>query len=121
MTQAKPIRPVTTKEPRQVTAAISATVATGVSALPSRENACVMPCANPRFRISTQCCIARVAVGSVAPTPKPMTTRAMTRVANPVAKPVTRVAPAQINPLTNNVLRGPNRSAVMPPIIWNSR
>ncbi len=75
-TQTKPASPTTTNEPRHVTTAISPTIRNGVSALPSREKECVMPCAKPRLRDSTQYCMARVAVGSVAPTPKPIRMRA---------------------------------------------
>jgi hypothetical protein len=59
-----------------VTRFISVTISAGVSALPSRENAWVMPWANPRRCDSTQYCMALVAVGSVAPTPKPRRMRA---------------------------------------------
>ena len=113
--------PMTTNEPRQPTSAMMATTMMGVSELPRRENEWVMPCAKPRRRVSTQCCMARVAVGSVAPTPKPISTRQRKSEVSPVARPVRMVAPAQTRPEMKSVLRGPNLSAVRPPMIWNSR
>ena len=77
------------------------------SALPSRANAWVSPCAKPRLPEGVQYCIARVAVGKVAPSPKPNATRAMNSVTRPLTKPVVIVAAAQIMPHQNNVLRGP--------------
>ena len=65
--------------------------------------------------------IARVAVGKVAPSPKPSATRAVNSVTRPVTKPVMMVAPAQIRPHQNRVRRGPKRSPTQPPITWNSR
>ena len=64
-------------DPRHEIAAIKVAISQGVMELPKRENACVMPWANPRFDFGIQYDIARVAVGNVAPSPKPKTTRAM--------------------------------------------
>jgi hypothetical protein len=104
-----------------ITSAISQTTSAGVNALPRREKAWVMPCAKPRFRVSTQYCIARVAVGSVAPTPNPIRMRAAKSEEKSHATLVNTVAPAQTSPLKNSVRRGPKRSAVTPPMIWNNR
>ena len=70
----------------------------GVMAFPSRANAWVSPCAKPRLVAGVQYCIARVAVGKVAPSPKPSATRAMNSVTSPVTKPVMMVEAAQIKP-----------------------
>src|SRR3954449_9537660 len=49
MAQRKLIVPTTTNEPRQLTSRISHAISGGVSALPSRAKAGVMPGAKPRF------------------------------------------------------------------------
>ena len=87
MTQTTPhsrlTNPSATNEPRQVSQAISAAINGGVMALPSRAKAWVRPCAKPRLLAGVQYCIARVAVGKVAPSPKPRATRAMNSVTKP--------------------------------------
>jgi len=67
----------------------------------------VSPCAKPRLVAGVQYCIARVAVGNVAPSPKPSAKRARNSVARLPTKPVAIVAAAQIMPHQNSVLRGP--------------
>jgi len=47
--------------------------------------------------------MARVAVGKVAPSPKPSATRAMNKVSRLFTKPVMMVEAAQIMPHQNNV------------------
>ena len=100
---------------------ISAAINGGVTALPSRAKAWVRPCAKPRLAAGVQYCIARVAVGKVAPSPKPSATRAMNNVNSPCTKPVMMVALAQIMPHQNSVRRAPKRSPTQPPITWNSK
>src|ERR1051325_3911799 len=57
--------PTTTNEPRQPTQGIRRMpISGGVSVLPSLANACVMPCAKPRFSGRVQFDMARVATGS---------------------------------------------------------
>src|SRR5258708_7824229 len=94
-------------EPRQVNQAIKAAISGGVIALPRRAKAWVRPCAKPRRPAGVQYCIALVAVGKVAPSPKPSARRAMNKVVNPVTKPVMMVEAAQIRPHQNKVRRGP--------------
>ena len=88
----------------------------GVMALPTLEKACVMPCANPRRLLAVQFDIARVAVGNVAPSPNPSSTRATTRETRPVDSPLSTVAPAQTSEQIVSVRRGPNRSPTQPPM-----
>src|SRR5438270_13087133 len=102
-------------DPRQPDQAMRATTNGGATALPMRANECVMPWAYPRFAAGTQFDMARVAVGKVAPSPIPRSTRAEKSDHRPVAAPVRIVAPAQITPEMLRVLRGPNRSAIQPP------
>ena len=113
--------PSAMNEPRQVSQAINIAIKGGVAALPSRAKACVRPCAKPRLLAGVQYCMARVAVGKVAPSPKPSATRAMNSVDRLVTKPVMMVAAAQIRPHQNRVLRGPKRSPTQPPITWNKQ
>jgi hypothetical protein len=108
-------------EPRQVSHAINAAIKGGVMAFPSRANACVSPWAKPLLLAGVQYCMARVAVGKVAPSPKPSAMRAMNKVSRLFTKPVMMVEAAQIMPHQNKVLRGPKRSPTQPPITWNSR
>src|ERR1700731_1976580 len=96
-------------EPRQVNRAIRNATIGGVTVPPIRENEWVKPCAKPRLLAGVQYCIARVAVGNVAPSPKPSATRAMNSVTRLVTKRVMMVAAAQIRPQQNRVLRGPKR------------
>jgi hypothetical protein len=65
--------------------------------------------------------IARVATGNVAPSPTPTITRHKNSATTPVEKPVTMVAVAHTSPHRNSVRRGPKRSPIQPPKIWNSR
>src|ERR1700682_5014783 len=65
-------------DPRQEKAIISQVTRGGVTALPMRANAWVIPCAKPRFPGAVQFDMARVAVGNVAPSPRPSKTRART-------------------------------------------
>ena len=81
---------------RQLKASISQVTSGGVTALPMRAKACVMPCAKPRLPVGVQLDIARVAVGKVAPSPRPSRMRAMTIEISPPASPVSTVAPAQM-------------------------
>src|SRR6202011_3117584 len=113
--------PSAMNEPRQVSQAINAAIKGGVMAFPSRAQAWASPCAKPRLLAGVQYCIARVAVGKVAPSPKPSATRAANSVNRLVTKPVAMVAAAQISPHQNRVLRGPKRSPTQPPITWNSK
>src|ERR1700689_968381 len=106
-------------EPRQVSHAINAAINGGVMAFPNRANECVSPWAKPLLLAGVQYCMARVAVGKVAPSPKPSATLAMNNVSRLVTKPVTIVEAAQIRPHQNKVLRGPKRSPTHPPITWN--
>ncbi len=88
--------------------------------MPSRAKECVTPWAKPRLPAGVQLCIARVAVGNVAPSPKPSATRKNISDTRPVASPVNAVANAQMAPQMSSVLRGPSRSPTHPPITWNS-
>ena len=45
----------------------------------------------------------------------------MNNVSRLLTNPVMMVEAAQIMPHQNNVLRGPKRSPIQPPITWNSR
>ena len=119
--QTRLTKPSTTNAPRQVSQRISSATTGGVTALPSRAKEWVRPCAKPRRFAGVQYCIARVAVGNVAPSPKPSAKRATNSAARPLTKPVEMVAAAQIMPHQNSVLRGPKRSPTQPPITWNSR
>ena len=93
----------------------------GVTALPKRENAWVIPCAKPRRPGAVQLCIARVATGNVAPSPTPSSMRTRKRLVRLPARPVSIVAADQTTPQTNSVLRGPKRSPIQPPKIWKRR
>ena len=115
-TQTRLTTPSTANAPRQVPHTMSAATTGGVTALPSRANECVTPWAKPRLLGGVQFCIARVAVGNVAPSPKPSATRNAISDTRPTASPVSAVATAQIAPHTSSVLRGPNRSPIRPPI-----
>ena len=115
MTQMRLATPSTRNAPRQLLQSTSAATSGGVTALPSRANACVMPCANPRRCAGVQLCIARVAVGKVAPSPNPSRTRNAISDHSPTANPVIAVATAQIVPQMKSVLRGPSRSPSQPP------
>ena len=108
-------------DPRHATIAISQATIGGVTAFPSRANACVSPCAKPRRPTGVQLCIARVATGNVAPSPMPTSRRQKNSDMRPPAKPVRIVALAQIRPHRNSVRRGPKRSPIHPPKIWNIR
>ena len=77
-----------------------------------------MPCAKPRLPGAVQFCMARVAVGKVAPSPKPSSTRARNRLIKPPTIPVRIVAIAQIKPQASRVRRAPNLSPTEPPITW---
>ncbi len=112
---------MTTNEPRQDTNATSATTAGGVMALPRRDAAWVMPCAQPDLPPGSQVDMARVAVGNVAPSPKPSSIRAATRVQSPPTSPVMMVATDQISPQAIRVRRAPNLSPNQPPITWQIR
>ena len=109
------------KEPRQDTQAISATMAGGVMALPRRAAAWVMPCAQPDLPPGSQVDMARVAVGKVAPSPRPSSIRAASRVHRPPTRPVSTVATDQIRPHTIRVRRAPKRSPNQPPSTWHTR
>src|SRR5258708_6241874 len=104
--QTRVTNPSTMNEPRQVSQNISAAIKGGVSALPSRAEAWVIPCAKPRLTAGVQYCIARVAVGKVAPSPKPSATRAMNSVSRLFTKPVMMVAAAQIMLIVSPALSG---------------
>src|SRR5437764_3458271 len=106
---------MTTNEPRQLIAAISATTTGGVIALPSRAAAWVMPCAQPDLPPGSQLDIARVAVGNVAPSPSPSSTRTANIDHSPPTSPVSIVATAQVRPQTISVRRAPNLSPNQPP------
>ena len=64
--------------------------------------------------------MARVAVGKVAPSPKPSITRNRNSEMRPEDRPVRIVATAQISPQANSVRRGPKRSPTHPPMIWKT-
>ena len=102
--------PITTNDPRQLTSRMSHATSGGVNAFPSRANACVMPCAKPRFSAGIQFDIARVATGS-AETPMPRSTRPRIIPDRLLARPINTVAAdqrlsatenrfAQVSPLT---------------------
>ena len=97
---------------------MSDAISGGVRALPTRENACVMPCANPRRSGGVQLCMARVATGNVAPSPTPSSRRTRYSDVSPPTRPVSAVADAQISPQTNSVRRAPQTSPIQPPRIW---
>src|SRR5690348_15895091 len=97
-TQTMLARPSTTNDPRQPDDAISATTSGGDIALPNRANEWVIPCANPRRAGAVQFAIARVAVGNVAPSPTPSSTRQNNSYQNPLTRPTSSVAPAQMMP-----------------------
>jgi len=107
MTQTTLTTPRTTNAPRQVTTPIRATTMGGVIAFPPLAKACVTPWAQPRRSFETQYCMARVAVGKVAPSPKPSSRRTPKRLTQPPAKAVRMVATAQISPETVSVRRAP--------------
>lgn len=92
-----------------------------MTALPSRAAEWVMPCAQPLLPPGNQELMARVAVGKVAPSPRPSSTRASSNDHSPPTKPVRIVAPAQTRPQTVNVRRAPKRSPNQPPITWQTR
>jgi hypothetical protein len=79
-----------------------------------------MPCAKPRQPARVQLDMARVAVGKVAPSPRPSAMRARMRPQNPLASPVKSVALDQTRPQTPSVRRGPKRSPIQPPMIWKA-
>src|SRR6059036_382235 len=116
-THARLAKPNATNEPRHVTRAISHATIGGVTALPNRANAWVMPCAKPRRPGGVHACIARGATGKVAPSPTPSRSRARNRVVRLPTSPVRIVAVAQIRPQRNKVDLGPNRSPIQPPRI----
>ena len=93
----------------------------GVIALPRRAKEWVRPCAKPRLPRSTQFCMASVAVGKVAPSPKPSSTLTRIKVMMPPVAPVRMVAAAHTAPQANKVLRGPKRSPIQPPITWKKK
>ena len=112
--------PTTTNDPRQLTSRISHATSGGVSALPSRANACVMPCAKPRFSAGIQFDIARVATGS-ADTPMPSSTRPRIMPDRLLASPISTVADDQMMAKTVSARRAPNLSATHPPATWKAR
>src|SRR5258708_34453279 len=116
MTQARLMRPTTTKEPRHEVTDISPTTRAGAAALPRREKECVMPWAKPRQPARVQFDIALVAVGKVAPSPNPRARRNTMSDQNPSARPVKMVAAAQIVPQVPSVRRGPNGSPIHTPM-----
>src|SRR5207245_4611100 len=81
-------QPTTMNDPRHEMAAISDATSHGVIEFPSRENACVKPCAKPRRSFDTQYDMARVAVGKVAPSPNPRMPRATHSALRPCNRPV---------------------------------
>src|SRR6266849_1841454 len=109
------------KESRQELTRINQATRGGVKKFPSRAKACVMPWANPRFEAGAQSDNARVAVGKVAPSPSPRTTRARISVVRLPASPVKMVAPAQIIPQKVKVRRAPKRSLNHPPETCRTR
>ncbi len=74
-TQSRLPAPSAMNDPRHLTTVMREATSGGVIALPTRENACVRPCANPRRSAGVQLCIARVATGKVAPSPMPSSSR----------------------------------------------
>src|SRR5579863_2402112 len=99
--------PRTTKEPRQVTTASKPAINGGVTAIPIRENECVIPCAKPQLPTGVQLDIARVAVGNAAPSPNPKATLSANNDTNPAAAPVSMVETATIPQQADSVSRGP--------------
>ena len=79
--------PMMMNAPRHVTAAISAATSGGVTALPRRENACVIPCAKPSLRLGSQRAIAFVAVGKVVPFAKPKQQPCKNKARQPASEP----------------------------------
>ena len=63
----------------------------GVTALPNRAKACVIPCAQPRWSGRIQFARARVAVGKAGPSPIPSTSRAQNSDTRPPTSPVQTV------------------------------
>ena len=116
----KLIVPITTNDPRQLTSRISHATSGGVNAFPSRANACVMPCANPRFSAGIQFDMARVATGS-ADTPMPRSTRPRIMPDRLLARPISTVADDQMIANTVSDRRAPNLSATHPPATWKAR
>ena len=80
-----------------------------------------MPCAQPDLPPGSQVDMARVAVGKVAPSPRPSSTRTANRVHKPSTSPVSMVAADQIRPQTIRVRRAPKRSPNQPPITWQTK
>ena len=74
-----------------------------------------MPCAQPRRSGEVQLVIARVAVGKVAPSPRPSSARTTSSMTKLWARPVASVAPDQITAQTVSVRRAPKRSLIQPP------
>ncbi len=112
---------MTTNDPRQETSEISITTKGGVTVLPSRLAAWVMPCAEPDLPPGSQDDMARVAVGKVAPSPRPSSIRTRISDHSPLTSPVSIVAAAQTSPHTVSVRRAPNRSPNQPPATWHAR
>src|SRR5258708_12007669 len=109
MTQARLMRPTTTKEPRHEISDISPTTMAGAAALPRREKECVIPWAKPRHPARVQFDIARVAVGKVAPSPKPSKSRNAMNDQKPSTRPVKMLALAQTPPHIPRTSPAPHR------------
>src|SRR5450432_2110874 len=93
-------RPKVTNEPRQPKYFMRKTTSGGEKALPRRAKEWVMPWAKPRLAGAVQLDMARVAVGKVAPSPTPSSTRATTSEEKLHTAPMSKVEPAQIKPET---------------------
>src|SRR5215472_778682 len=108
--------PRKTKENRQENQDIKkATIGADVPA-PSRPAAWVIPTAVPRAASEVHFDSARVAAGSVAPSPMPSTSLTAKSETSPVTAPVAIVVIDQVSPQTVSVRRAPKRSANQPPI-----
>ena len=93
----------------------------GVKKFPNRAKEWVMPWAKPRFSAGNQSASARVAVGKVAPSPRPRMTRQTINAVKLPTRPINMVEPAQMIPQTVSVRRAPNLSLSHPPQTCNAR
>ncbi len=109
--------PTTMNEPRHDHHAISAAIITELTALPKRENECVMPWAKPRLPGGIQLASARVAVEMRSSRRHRAEAAPDSSDIAPSTYPSITVAADQIAPQINSVRRGPSLSPSQPPAI----
>lgn len=113
--------PTITNEVRQSVSVINSATTGGATALPNREKEWVMPWTMPRWPTGIQLMIARADAGRAAPSPTPSAMRTANRDARLPTKPVAIVVTTQIATQPIRVQRGPNLSAITPPMTWVTR